>query len=592
MTRFLYVLTLTCALVLTGCSNLSTQPETRIDWPESMAEPARLIDSLDTNVITYVRIPSPSAWITAPKNNEMGELLATDANRAAVTTLLDALRQQLAPLGSEGATAGLLLDRLRSPLELAVQLPEGTAITGAELQATARLDFDSRSVFEQQLSSLLQGMSFVRHLAPATENAPGRLSLGVMPAYYQFDPKTQRFTLSAGFASSAQTLAQLGETANPAHPALKRQVELEDSRFGLYLWANTGAVIPQVEPFLPASDVRELDALGLMNSQEFAFAMGSRAGNGLTTLLLRGTHGPMWDLVLPDSPATRVQSLGEPDYYFTTVIPDEDWVRRLASASDWSLRDLNQLTTKTGLNWPTVMAGLTGRFSVVADDAGNYLAVEPTDADAFANLLDELRYRGYTETTAFATSSGAMNRLHLPLSDLWLDQKIPSASDWFLRSQDTRGWYYEQEGIWYIATIPQVLLARQQADPQVALAQWSQQNTDRPTVQFIGQFDSLIQTNYHYYLEGLQTLAHMLETEIDMLAFPVASVSQLPSRSQASLSVTYRDDTLRAVYGYETHPFDPLQGSMGGVAIIGILAAVAIPVYQDYVDQVAQYSDI
>ncbi|WP_028670519.1 hypothetical protein [Saccharospirillum impatiens] len=592
MTRFFCVFTLIGAFVLSGCSNLSTQSQARINWPDSLAEPASLIDTLDADVITYARVPSPSAWITAPKNNAMGDLLATDANRAAVTTLLDALRQQLAPLGAEGATAGLLLDRLRSPLELAVRLPQGTAVTGAELQLTARLDFDSRAAFEQQLGTLLQGQSGVRQLAPATQSEPGRLSFGVVPGYYQFDPQTRRFTLSAGFASSAQSLAQLGAVANPEHPALKRQAALEDSRYGLYLWANTAAVLPQVETFLPASQVSELDTLGLMNTQELALAMGSRNGQGQTTVLVRGTNGPLWDLSLPDNPATQVKSLGEPDHYFTTVIPDEDWVRRLASASDWSVRDLNQLTAKTGVSWTSLAAGLAGRFSVIADDAGSYLALEPSDAEAFASVLDDLRYLGYTETTAFSTPAGTMSRLQLPFSKLWLDPGMPAMSDWFHRSQDSRGWYIEQDGIWYFATVPQVLLARQQAAPGVSLADWSQQHSDQPTTQFIGQFDSLIQTNYHYYLEGLQTLAHMLNTEIDMLAFPVAPVAQLPEQSRASLSITYRGDTLQATYGYETHPFDPLQGSMGGVAVIGILAAIAIPAYQDYAEQAALYSDI
>ncbi|MEP4547818.1 MAG: hypothetical protein ABJ000_16670 [Saccharospirillum sp.] len=592
MTRLLCVLTLTCVFVLNGCSNFSTQPSAGIQWPDSLAEPASLIDNLDAGVITYARVPSPGAWISAPKNNAMGSLLATDANREAVTALLEALRQQLAPLGAEGATAGLLLDRLRSPLELAVRLPQDTAVTGAEIQVSARLDFDSRVAFEQQLSRLLQGQSGVRQLVPATRDAPGRLSFGVVPGYYQFDPQTRRFTLVAGFASSAQSLAQMGTVANPEHPALKRQAELEDSRYGLYLWANTAAVLPQLTAFLPATEVPELDELGLMNTQEFALAMGTRDGRGQTYLLLRGANGPLWDLSLPQIPSTRVKSLGEPDHYFTTVIPDEAWVRRLASVSDWSVRDLNRLTDKTGLSWTSIVAGLAGRFSVIADDAGSYLALEPGDADAFARLLDDFRYLGYTEMTAFSTPAGSMTRLQLPISKLWLDPGMPATSDWFHRSQDSRGWFYEQDGIWYFASVPQVLLARQQAAPGVSLANWSQQDNDQPTVQFVGQFDSLIQTNYHYYLEGLQTLAHILDTEIDMLAFPVAPVDQLPKQSRASLSVTYRGDTLQATYGYETHPFDPLQGSMGGVAVIGILAAIAIPAYQDYVEQASLYSDI
>lgn len=592
MTRLLSVLSLMCALVVTGCSNLPNQSKASISWPETLAEPAQLIDTLNADAIAYARIPSLSAWISAPKNNEMGELLATDANRAAVTVLLEALRQQLEPYGAEGAAAGLFLERMRSPLELAVRLPESTALTGAEVQASARFDFDSRSAFVQHLTALLQEHDVIRHLAAPTDDEPGRLSLGVMPAYYQFDPRTQRFTLSAGFASSAQTLAQLGREANPKHPALQRQAELEDSRYGLYVWANTEAIIPQVEPFMSAMDVRELDSLGVMGSQEFAFAIGSRAGKGQTTLLLRGEQGPLWDLALPDIPATRVRSLGEPDYYVSTVIPDEDWVRRLASVSDFSLRDLNQFTAKTGLDWTTLTAGLTGRVSFVMDDAGRYLALEPSDADAFAELLEETRYRGYTEITEYSTQNGPMHRLLLPLSGFWLGTEGPSASDWFMRSQDSQGWYYEQEGIWYFATVPQILLARLQGSPQGELASWSQPETDPPTLQFTGEVDSLVQANYHYYLEGLQTLAHMLDTEIDMLAFPVAEGSSESSQAQASLSLTYRQGTIRAVYGYETHPLDPLQGSMGSVAVIGILAAIAIPAYQDYVEQVEFYSEI
>jgi type IV pilus assembly protein PilA len=62
---------------------------------------------------------------------------------------------------------------------------------------------------------------------------------------------------------------------------------------------------------------------------------------------------------------------------------------------------------------------------------------------------------------------------------------------------------------------------------------------------------------------------------------PTAAQLELPELGTLGFTVTLGDPTLAAEFTFENNPGEFL-GGLGGVAAIGIAAAVAIPAYQDY----------
>src|SRR6266403_1672972 len=77
--------------------------------------------------LAYVRMANPWGLLGVPKGNMLSEALASEGVRAAMSALQGAIvRQLLGPLQPQiGPLPGVLLDQVRSPLELAVLRPAG-----------------------------------------------------------------------------------------------------------------------------------------------------------------------------------------------------------------------------------------------------------------------------------------------------------------------------------------------------------------------------------------------------------------------------------------------------------------------------------
>jgi type IV pilus assembly protein PilA len=109
-------------------------------------------------------------------------------------------------------------------------------------------------------------------------------------------------------------------------------------------------------------------------------------------------------------------------------------------------------------------------------------------------------------------------------------------------------------------------------------------NLSTSLVAATGTVANLPRKTYQAYLSSMQIIADFVGAEHDIWGMPTAVDLGLPERGSLGFSVNLGEPFISAEFTYESHPLEPLfgAGGMGTAAGIGILAAIAIPAYQDY----------
>jgi type IV pilus assembly protein PilA len=88
---------------------------------------------------------------------------------------------------------------------------------------------------------------------------------------------------------------------------------------------------------------------------------------------------------------------------------------------------------------------------------------------------------------------------------------------------------------------------------------------------------------YHISIEMLQLLADFSDADIDVWNMPTARQLSLASEGVVGFTMNFGDPYISVGMTFESNPAEVLFGSGAGtIAAVGILAAVAIPAYQDY----------
>ena len=98
------------------------------------------------------------------------------------------------------------------------------------------------------------------------------------------------------------------------------------------------------------------------------------------------------------------------------------------------------------------------------------------------------------------------------------------------------------------------------------------------------RFDGIPRFLYTQYLGGVFALSAMTQADIDLFELPSAAELGLPPDGALALTVAMSAEQLALEISFDGSPLDVLvaPGASGTVAVVGVLAAVAIPAYQDY----------
>ncbi|QKK01528.1 MAG: pilin [Pseudomonadota bacterium] len=571
-------------------------------WDDALADRARLIDALPADTMAYLRLPGIWGMFSAPKSSALGAGLDTPANREAISALQARLPEVLAAdLGQLAPLLTLLLESLRSPLEFAL-VGDGPQPLEADLVIEGRFDFDTVAELDAALAELTGQAALLQLLEPAEGDGPGQILATMFPIFYDFDATTRRARFLTGMGASAERLEASYQWQSPTGtlPMQVYEQQIDASRFGFYLWADMARLGPLMRQGLDPQQLAQFEALGVFATRQLALGYGSSDGKARLALLAEGRQGRAWELTLPPAAPIGIDSSGEPRVVAGLRVPDSDWLQQLAAImggeSETELSEISaHLEAEIGLDLNAVLDSFAGRMIFIDDDNGGYLVHDAASIEHWTAFWDALAQR--FEIRQAIIQAGGTDIHHLTIPGISLDEEMGSLSaanpalsfvlGRLMRIGTHLFWMREDDRI-LIAAVPQVLMARLDHPGNVAVGQWladAGMTTDRAALFGALGVDGAPRRNYYGYISSLLSLADMLDIRIDVADFPTARELALPEAGTVGFAIDYADGQLGVRLTFENHPGDLLYaggGSLVGVAAVGILAAVAVPAYQDY----------
>lgn len=562
-----------------------------------------LRDRLPADTIAYIRLPGPWALLSAPNGKAADAMFASDAHVEAIATLRAGFAAN--PILSDVlGTAGVdevirALNAIAAPIEIAVVAPGRMATPAAQALISTR--FDTRD--PARVAANLRALSGTGDIAFDAEGF-ATLAVGGTSVFAHLDATSGRLHLLGGtrpVAGQLQTLlAGIQATGVRDHAARTLEREIDASGQGFVVWLDAQSV----KPWLMASLTS--DRLWMRHvfeqTRAVAYGWGGVDGHGRLSLRLE-LEDPTWMRYLPQAERRLdVRSAGAPGFVFSMAMPADGDLARILDAvradhgesalSPWTQAD-ELVLRETGLSLADWLKPFGPELLAFNDDAGLFSAVRVRDRDAWRAVLDALVARGgvlesrdvgpgeihhlsWTLPTTPPAKPGNGDIPALAFA-LWLQQRPNHA-------------YWIEEGDWLVmASVPQPLIDRLALGTDRTVATWLEQtqgdNRADALVSLSGQADDLSRWFYHGYLGVLVSLGDIAGAPVDLFTLPSARQLGLPRETGVGMQVIASNDRLAFDLNYEHVALDGVVGAGGGlagVAVAGVMAAVALPAYQDY----------
>lgn len=559
---------------------------------------AWLGERLPADALAYNRIPHPLGLFATPKGNSLDPALRSRANTENVSRIQQGIVDNVLPLlpGLDDPRFRLLLGELVSPVEIAV-----FASPAPSAMLAMHLGIDSNAGFEDFIAGFAASETPIALAAPLDAQGTGQLIGLPAPAFVQFDANTGQLLLLVGPAVTAASFASKLQGLVPGAGSRMHEIEkqIDQSGQGWFLWLDAEQTLPVAKMFMPPEQLAQLQATGLDKVRA--------AGIGWGVADAKGRLGIVLD-VAPDGnrqylPFIRnelnLSSVGKPDAVALLSLPTAAELTRIESlfleSMDQEDRDewyelKDTLKEEVGVSLEEIFSALGPEVVAIFDSVGDYGAIRLRDKALFDQLMQALTKTGGTAPDSHKAHGKTFYHWSMPGDLATLDPEAMAdmgpAAELLMRQREH--FYWVQDGDFlYVASIPQPLLDRMAKGAHTRIDKWllEQQRIDTTTsfIALAGNTRKLPMRLYHIYIELLQSLADISSTEIDVWQMPTAKQLSLPDTGALSFTMNLGDPYVSLGMTFESSPAEVMfGGGAGTIAAIGIVAAVAIPAYQDY----------
>lgn len=550
-----------------------------------------LRDHLPDDTLAYMRIPNLFGLTAMPKGNVLDPALRSRANVESVQKILDGVNTNILPLLAPDMNSQVLLlaRHLRSPVEVATRfIPAPGAIIGAHL------DIDSAEALE--LTLVEAGLPLSGGL---DAQGIGELVGAPMPVFLQFDAANGRVLAAVGPGVNRESFADMVDNLdrNSSHPMRDLESRVDSSGQGFFAWIDAEQAQQPMQMFVPLQVMQTLNELGMEQLASVGFGLGVANGKGRMALVANLHPDTERGLIPQVSNALTARSVGDPDGLFLLSIPTAEEFARLEAATlalvgledadDWQALKA-EMAELTGVTPEEIFAAVGPEILFIFDGAGDYLAVRLRDAALWDSILERLGAKTAAPPERRELNGRTYFHWGLPNEFAMAGDELIADMGWLgeigARQQDHVYWTIEDDFM-YMASVPQPLIDRHRLGPDTRIEDWleARQRVEGDHAIFLasGVTHKLPRRLYTFYIEMLHVLSDLAQADIDVWSMPTPHDLGLPDEGSIGLTISLGDPTLVAELTFENNPLE-IFGGLGGVAAAGILAAIAIPAYQDY----------
>ncbi|ALG66732.1 pilin [Beggiatoa leptomitoformis] len=575
----------------------------------TISEPATLRETLPIDTIAYIRIPHLWGFLSAPKGSVLNDALKNDTHVQQILALQAGLYQNIIRSFSDDTAIEALLTRIHSPIEIVFLLPTGASPEQAKVLLTTKLSMASTEEVNAVFKGLADKMPDLKIITPLSDSGYGVMVANPFSIASYFDKNSQQLTLFAGTGVAVNTdalkkqLAQLQPSAN--HPMYALENRIDTSGQGFFYWTDTKKLMPLLQSMLPPEELTIYEEWGLLAMRSFAIGWGVSNGKGRFGIFADMPKAGYREYFPDVHNEFPIELAGKATLAATINVPALEIWQGLekywqAQKNEDGLAELTEakksFQENSGLDLEMVLGSFGPEVVFFVDDVGEFAAIRIRNPENWQKVLSHLveKYQLSYETREI--NGKTYHHLSMPNMLNWAtgafspntDKSVEGLALSLVSYINTHYYWVEENNFLILAEVPQALQDRKQHDTQTTLQAWlageHRLTTDNSVLSLSGSIKNTPRYVYYTYLQLLNLIGDVAKTPVDLFALPSALNLNLPHEGTYAIQVDISDSLVGMELTFENNPFEfVLAMNSSSVAIVGVLAAIAIPAYQEYV---------
>jgi type II secretory pathway pseudopilin PulG len=577
-----------------------------------IARTAELRSQLPPNTYAYIRLPS--GWnLARPDGRPLDSALATQAHVDLIAKLKRATAED--PLIEQAGMrpiALLLFADWAGPVEIAFVDAAGYPSLASMFLMAMPLALDSVDALNARIAALGKDSPILE--APLNAEGRGRLIAQAMPNALRFDAEKRMLYVLSGFGADDKKLTELLSAGTREAPASMAELEqgIDPLGNGAFAWMDLTRARAMLFPV--QSDSAPINRDFLDHLEAAAAGWGTVDGRGRLRVAVRAPQA-RWLRYLAVEPgradfttrgATSVAaSLHLPSHEQIQAFIDDIGTNFGAEAATEYARAMANAGALKLDTWRALMETFGPELIGFSDSAGGYVAVRVRDWDAHRAAMTRFAEAAKAPVRTLSIEGVSVQSISIPswtstALDETLAQQAASEAAQAAQAQTSAmlrlygrigtHLYWVEDGDYLLfGGVPQALVDRARAESPAPLAPWLAAHGHDLNDTVVGltyATQDVHRAMYYAYLGMLNTLADALGADVDLTGMPSASALGLPRDGAFGLALRATAEQMSVDLVYEQSPLEGLTTSQAGgmttVAMIGILAAIAIPAYDDY----------